>query len=73
MLPKQGTNIVQAIQVTYLLNTENLKRETDGLFEAMATYKFTNALLLYYDKDLEENRIPEGITALPVWKWLLTE
>ena len=72
MLPKQGTHIVQAVQVTYLLNTDNLKRETDGLFEAMTTYHLTNALLLYYDKDLEENQIPEEIIALPVWKWLLT-
>ena len=69
---KQGTHIVQAVQVTYLLNNDNLKRETEGLFEAMATYNLTNALLLYYDKDLEENQIPEGITTLPVWKWLLT-
>lgn len=69
---KQGTQIVQAVQVTYLLNADNLKRETDGLLEAMTTYRLTNALLLYYDKDLEENKIPEEITALPVWKWLLT-
>jgi predicted AAA+ superfamily ATPase len=70
---KQGTHIVQAVQVTYLLNNDNLKRETDGLLEAMTTHHLTNALLLYYDKDLEENRIPEGITSLPVWKWLLSE
>ncbi|VAW30678.1 Uncharacterized ATPase, AAA superfamily [hydrothermal vent metagenome] len=68
---KQGLHITEAVQVTYLLNNENLERETGGLFEAMKAYDLSNGLLLYYDKDIKENKIPGEITIMPVWKWLI--
>ena len=68
---KQGLHITEAVQVTYLLNNENFERETGGLLEAMKTYGLPTGLLLYYDKEVKEEQVPEGITIMPVWKWLL--
>ncbi|GMT46353.1 MAG: hypothetical protein IEMM0006_2185 [bacterium] len=70
---KQGTRITQAIQVTYLLNNDTRQREISGLTEAVTQYKLNSALLLYYDKDIDEKLIPENIQLMPVWKWLLKE
>ena len=67
---KQGLHITEAVQVTYLLNNENLERETGGLLEAMKNYGLSTGLLLYYDKEIKEEQVPEKINIMPVWKWL---
>ena len=68
---KEGLNIVEAIQVVYEVNLNNSEREFQGLTEAMNNYNLKDGLLLYYN--IDQSFIPNniGITATPVWKWLL--
>jgi hypothetical protein len=68
---KQGLTIVQAIQVTHNLNKENMKREIAKLKEAIKEFNLKKKLLIYYDNEIEEQKLPENIEVLPVWKWLL--
>ncbi|MFO7676853.1 MAG: hypothetical protein R6V50_00485 [Thermoplasmatota archaeon] len=69
---RKGTQIIQAIQVTYHLQ-ENKKREIDGLFEALTMYRLNEGLLLTSDQEevIIENK--KKIVIKPVWKWLLEE
>lgn len=70
-LIKEGLNIVEAIQVTYQLDTTNDEREYQGLKEAMHTFNIKKGLLLTFN--IASPFIPdhEEILVLPVWKWLL--
>ncbi len=71
---RQGTAIVQAIQVCYSFDTSETKtREINGLLEALNAYGLTEGLILLNDaseQTIEENG--KMIRVLPVWKWLLT-
>ncbi|PIQ32337.1 MAG: hypothetical protein COW63_07095 [Bacteroidetes bacterium CG18_big_fil_WC_8_21_14_2_50_41_14] len=66
----QGTRLTQAIQVSYLVNYENIERETNGLLEVKDKYNITDLQLLVYDDDLPIN-VADEIKVMPVWKWLL--
>jgi len=66
----QGTRLTQAIQVSYLVNYENIERETNGLLEVKDKYNITDLQLLVYDDDLPIN-VADQIKVMPVWKWLL--
>jgi predicted AAA+ superfamily ATPase len=68
---KQGLEIVEAIQVVYLLNKESIEREIKGLVGAMNNFKLNEGLLIYYDIDIAINEIPENIKTVPIWSWLL--
>ena len=68
---KQGLHITEAIQVTYLLNNENLEREVEGLQEVRKEYKLSTTILLYYDIEINQKQIPKEVQLIPVWKWLL--
>ncbi len=70
---KQGLRITQAIQVTYLLNNENLNREISGLQEVLKEYNLPEGLLLYYDTEINETKLSGEIKTMPVWKWLLSD
>ena len=69
---RQGTKIVQAIQVTKVLG-KNKDRELQGLLEAMKRYKLKKGLIL--TKDQSETFVVDKkkIEVKPVWKWLLTK
>jgi len=69
---KEGLEIVEAIQVAYLVNANNYEREFQGLQEAMDTYNLKEGIMIIYD--IEESFIPNnvGIKIIPVWKWLLS-
>ena len=70
---REGTRIVQAIQVTTNLSNKDVKeREVSGLIEAMSTYKLQEGLIL---TENEQERVEvDGflITVMPIWKWLLS-
>jgi predicted AAA+ superfamily ATPase len=70
---RQGTSIVQAIQVSYAFNTSETKmREINGIMDAMNIYNLAEGLLLLHDtpeQTIEENG--KKIRILPVWKWML--
>lgn len=70
-LVKQGTKIVQAIQVCYSFDSPETKtREINGLTEAIETYSIDEGLILTNDYS-EEIKIGDmKIQILPVWKWL---
>jgi len=70
---RQGTTVVQAIQVCHSFDTdETKKREVRGLLDAMDNYNLTEGLMLLHD--IQEQTVEENgkvIQILPVWKWLL--
>jgi len=68
---KEGTKIVQTIQVCYDLTKENKEREVAGLSEAMEKFKLKEGLILTYDQEEEVKLKDKKIKVLPVWKWLL--
>lgn len=67
---RQGIQLTQAIQVTYLLSNENADREINGLLEVKNNFGVNSLLLLVYDGELNIH-LPDSITVTPVWKWLL--
>ena len=72
-LIRQGTKIVQAIQVCFTFDSPETKtHEIKGLCEAMKSYSLENGLIL--TNDLTDNLSTDelNIQAIPVWKWLLT-
>jgi predicted AAA+ superfamily ATPase len=68
---KEGLEIVEAIQVSYLINVNNEQREYNGLQEAMQAYKLKKGLILTYDIESTIELGTNKITIMPVWKWLL--
>jgi hypothetical protein len=68
----QGTQIKQAIQVTYLISHENIEREVNGLLEVKDKYNITDLMMLMYDDELQLT-IADEIQIMPVWKWLLID
>src|SRR3989344_549626 len=68
---KEGTNLVEAIQVCYELNPGNQEREKAGLLEAMKKLKIKKGLILTLEQEEELNLSGKKISIKPVWKWLL--
>jgi uncharacterized protein len=70
-LIKEKDKITQAIQVCYLLNGDNQKREIDGLIQALKETKLDKGIIITLDQEdvLEEQG--KTIEIKPVWKWLL--
>ncbi len=65
-----GSQITDAIQVTWELNENNREREIGGLLEAMENCKLKKGLILTFDQQ-EEIILPhKKIQVIPVWKWL---
>ncbi len=70
---KQGMNIEQAIQVCYSLTKENQKREINGLLEAVEEFNLSKGYLIVYESDIKPDLIPDNITIIPIWHWLLEQ
>jgi uncharacterized protein len=74
-LIKEGTKISQAIQVVENLNKENMKREIEGLAEAMEKFNLNKGFILTKDDEKEIkrklNKKIVKIKTIPIWKWLL--
>ena len=68
---KDNNKKMQAVQVCWKLNDENLDRETHGLIEAMNKFKLKKGFILTYDQDDVLNKDGKKIIVKPVWKWLL--
>lgn len=58
---------LQAIQVCHELTEDNVKRETEGLREAMKTLRIKNGLIITLG---QEDKL-DGIPVVPVWRWLV--
>jgi uncharacterized protein len=70
-LVKKGILITEAIQVAFSLNRNNMKREIQGLEEAINLYHPGSALLLVYTMDPNVVLEHPTIRMIPVWQWLL--
>jgi len=70
-LVKEGVNITEAIQVAWVTDQSNLRREYEGLQEAMQHFKLKRGLLITYDTEPAFTNLNRHIETIPVWKWLL--
>jgi predicted AAA+ superfamily ATPase len=61
----------EAIQVAYELNDGNMKRETEGLVEAMDAYRIKKGIIVTYDQEKEIEVDKKKIQVIPAWKWCL--
>ncbi len=68
---KQGTKIIEAIQVTEGLHDENKKREIDGLLETMDIFNLKSGIIITRDEEGEIQKDNKKITIVPIWKWIL--
>ncbi len=68
---KQGLDVIEVIQVCYILSRENIEREIAGLTEAMTKFKLDNGCLIIYDSEIDESELPGNIQMTHAWKWLL--
>lgn len=64
--------IIQAIQVCYLLNEDNQKREIDGLIEALIRNKLKEGLIITHSDERTINQDGFTIKVIPAWKWLIS-
>ena len=70
-LIKEKNKIVEAIQVTKKLDENNIKREFNGLLEAMKKHKLRKGLIITEDQEDEKNSDGKKIKIIPLWKWLI--
>ena len=67
---RKGRAITTAIQVCFSLDHPDTRaRELEGLQDAITHFSLNNGLLL----TLEDEGESDGITIMPVWKWLLEQ
>ena len=59
------------IQVTESLNSENEKRQIEGILEAMNKFKLKKGFIITLDEERDIKAEEKKIHILPVWKWLL--
>jgi predicted AAA+ superfamily ATPase len=72
-LVKEKNRIISAIQVCLSVNDDNIKREIDGLTEAIDELKLKEGLILTLDQEDKFEVEGKKIIVKPVWKWLLEE
>ncbi|MCU7694632.1 ATP-binding protein [Haoranjiania flava] len=70
-LIKENLQITEAVQVTYMLDAENVKREIGGLKEAMSVFNIPKGTLIVFDENNYAAEVPENISIVPAFKWLL--
>jgi predicted AAA+ superfamily ATPase len=68
---QEGLEITSAIQVAYELSDINVKREVDGLLEAMKAYGLEKGVLITADNQVKGEDIPDQIEVILAWKWLI--
>jgi len=68
---QEKEKIVQVIQVTENLNSENEKREVEGVLEAMNKFRLNEGFIITLEEERNIKIENKNIFILPVWKWLL--
>ncbi len=68
---KEGSKIVEAIQVTWEITSENREREIAGLTEAMDKFGLKKGTILTNDQEQEIKAGGKKISVKPTWKWML--
>jgi len=72
-LVKKNLFITEAIQVTYALNDENVKREMGGLREAMQSFNIPKGTVIIFDDNKYPVELPEGVSVIQAHEWLTTK
>jgi hypothetical protein len=65
-LIKQNEKIVQAVQVCWEINNDNITREINGIKNAMSATGATNGTIITSN---QEDKL-DGIDLIPAWKWI---
>ena len=68
---KEGTKIIEAIQVCYSLEPETKDREFNGLIEAMEAFKIKDGTIITDNQESTEKVGDKNIQIIPLWKYLL--
>lgn len=68
---REGTKIIEAIQVCHELTKENEEREIEGLLSALEKFKLREGLILTFDQSETRKIAQRKIHLVPVHKWLL--
>jgi uncharacterized protein len=68
---KENNSISQAIQVCYLLNDDNRKREYYGLLDALQIHNLDQGMILTFGEEDEITIEGKKIIIKAIWKWLL--
>ena len=68
---KHGTELVEAIQVTEALDS-NEEREIKGLLDVMERFELDEGLILTEDSTDEFEREGKKVKVEPVWNWLIS-
>ncbi|MCX6251112.1 MAG: ATP-binding protein [Bacteroidetes bacterium] len=58
------------IQVTWQLGSQNEKRETEGLLEAMNQLNCSEGLIITFDQEDQIRKENKTIRLIPGWKWM---
>ncbi len=66
----EGNKVTQLIQACVKVNTDNIKRETDGLFEAMNYFKINKGTIVTMDQEDEVAQGKNVIKLVPAHKLL---
>jgi len=59
-----------AIQVSWQLDTQNEKRETEGLLEAMHQLNLNEGIIITFDQEDKIAKDGKTIHLIPGWKWM---
>lgn len=62
--------ITQAIQACYELNSDNLDRELNGLFEAMQSFKLSEGLIITFNQEDHFSKENMNVQVIPAWKFV---
>lgn len=68
---KEGLGISAALQVTWEMNSQNTKRELEGLQEAMQVHQLYEGWILTGVEARSSVSMPDNIKLMPVREWLL--
>ena len=67
---KEGTKIIEAIQVCHELNRENQDREINGIMEAIEQFKLNEGTIITFDQEDTIIKDKMKIKVIPAWKWM---
>ena len=69
----KNKKVEMAIQVCFDLNSDNFRREVNGLTEALNELGLSEGYILTYNQKDELKRDGKTIILLPVWEWMSTK
>ncbi len=66
----KNSKVEMAVQVCYDLNTDNLRREVNGLAEALTELDLTEGFIFTFNQKDELKKEGKIINVIPVWEWM---